>query len=366
MPDALKDTLYQRPFIEDMAALLNAIEPAFPADAFINQVFDSGWDGRVLKERMRHITLALRDHLPADYRAALDVLTQAAPRLRQHGFLLMSFCDFVEQYGLHDWEASLPALELFTQLMSAEFAVRPFIMQDAPRMMARMLDWSRHESEHVRRLSSEGCRPRLPWAMALPDFKRDPSPILPILENLKDDPSEYVRRSVANNLNDIAKDNPDVVIEVLRRWNTDASPERQGIIRHALRTLVKAGHTGALALLGFNSGAAVAVKNLTLSAAVARFGDAVTFSFEVESLADEPQNLVVDYVVHFQKANGRLAPKVFKLAQRSIQPGETLRFQKRISFQPISTRVYYPGEHALSLKINGADFEDRRFTLVMD
>lgn len=366
MPDALKDTLYQRPLVEDMAAVLGSIEPTFAAGAFLRQVYDDGWDGRVLKERMRHVTTALRDHLPSDYRAALAVLKQAAPRLNRHGFLLLSFCDFVEQYGLDDWDASLPALELFTPLMSAEFAVRPFIIKDAPRMMAQMLAWSRHENEHVRRLSSEGCRPRLPWAMALPDFKRDPSPVLPILENLKDDPSEYVRRSVANNLNDIAKDNPDVVIDVLRRWNDKASPERQWIIRRALRTLVKAGHAEALTLLGFDSGAEVSVKNLSLSADSVRFGDSLAFSFEVDSLADRPQNLVVDYVVHFQKANGTLAPKVFKLAQRSIQPGETLRFQRRISFKPITTRVYYPGEHALSLKINGQTFEDKRFTLVMD
>ncbi len=365
MPEPFKDSLFRRDHIEELAAHLSRLYPPFDAAAFLARVFDSAWDGEALKERMRHLTLALREHLPPDYRAALDVLKQTAPLLREHGFLLISFSDFVEVYGQHDWDASLPAFEWFTQFMSAEFAVRPFIAQDAPRMMAQMLAWSRHDSDQVRRLSSEGCRPRLPWAMALPDFKRDPSPILPVLENLKDDPSETVRRSVANNLNDIAKDNPDVVVDVLRRWNSDATPERQWIIRHALRSLVKAGHTEALALLGFESGAAVAVNNFSLNTDRVHMGEKLAFTFEVESRSDAPQNLVVDYVVYFQKANGSLAPKVFKLAQRTIQPGETLRFQKRHAFQPITTRVYYAGDHALAVKINGTEYGEQHFTLVM-
>lgn len=366
MPEPFKDMLYRRDHIVEMAALLHRLHPPFDEAAFLAQIFDDAWNGEELKQRMRHIALALRAQLPRNYRAALEVLKQAAPQLNQHGFLLMSFNDFVEAYGLDDWEASLPAFERITQYMSAEFAVRPFIARDTPRMMAQMLAWSRHESEHVRRLSSEGSRPRLPWAMALPMFKKDPSPILPVLENLKDDPSETVRRSVANNLNDIAKDNPDVVVDTLRRWQPDASAERQGIIRHALRTLVKAGNKDALGLLGYDAHADVIVKNLALGSDTVRFGEALTFAFEIEAKCDAPQNLVVDYVVYHQKANGSLAPKVFKLTTRQINPGETIRFERRHAFVPITTRKYYAGEHALAVKINGQEFEDKRFTLVME
>jgi 3-methyladenine DNA glycosylase AlkC len=273
--------------------------------------------------------------------------------------------DFVEYYGLDDWEASLPALEHFTQLCSSEFAVRPFILRDSSRMMAQMLAWTQHDSHHVRRLASEGCRPRLPWAMALPEFKRDPSPVLPVLEALKDDPSEYVRRSVANNLNDIAKDNPGMVIETLRRWTQNPGAGIAWITNRALRTLVKDGHSDALALLGYGAGAALAVTDFTLSSAAVHMGETLTFAFEVVSAADEPQDLLIDYIVYFVKANGTRAAKVFKLAQRQINPGETLRIEKKHPFRPITTRVYYPGEHAVGLKINGQVFEGGLFTLIL-
>ena len=276
----------------------------------------------------------------------------------------MIFPDFVEVYGLEDWQGSLPALEQFTQQMSAEYAVRPFIVKDRDRMMAQMLTWAHHANASVRRLASEGCRPRLPWAMALPALKADPSPILPILDALKTDPSEDVRRSVANNLNDISKDNPDVVLDVLRRWQADPTPEMQKIINHALRTLVKAGHPGALELLGYSAGADVTLKNLTIEPTAIPIGEAITFAFEIESTADAPQDLVIDYVVHLVRARGKTSPKVFKLTKRTIAPGETIRISRKHSFAPVTTRRYYPGEHAVEIQINGAAFERRSFALV--
>jgi 3-methyladenine DNA glycosylase AlkC len=354
--------MYSRVFFDELIAAFTQVYPVFDGAAFLQKIYDEGWEARSLKERTRHVTIVLRDLLPGNYRAAIAVLKDAAPLVRQHSYPIIFFPDFVELYGLDDWETSISALEFFTQIISAEFAVRPFIIQDTPRMMAQMVAWAGHESEHVRRLASEGCRPRLPWAMALPDFKRDPSPILPVLERLKNDPSEYVRRSVSNNLNDIAKDHPDVVIDLLRRWSVDANHEVTWIINRALRTLVKAGHTEALDLLGFSE-AQVEVKSVVLSAETIQLGDSLTFTFEVESHADAPQNLVIDYVIYFVKANHRVAGKVFKLAQKQIQPGETLRIQKKHPFVPISTRKYYPGEHALALKINGALFDGQTFNL---
>lgn len=355
MPEALKDVFYTRAFFENLAATVGEFYPAFDSAAFLARIYDDGWDALVLKERMRRTTITLHEFLPGDYRAALDILLNVAPRLTNASFEKIFFSDYVEQYGLDDWEASLPALEAFTQVMSAEFAVRAFILRDQTRMMAQMLSWSRHASAHVRRLSSEGCRPRLPWAIALPALKADPSPILPILENLKNDPSEDVRRSVANNLNDIAKDNPEVVIAVAQRWRAaDDSPQMQALIKHALRTLVKAGHPDALALLGYGEQPAVVIRSFEIAPEIVPMDGTVTFAFELESTAGTPQDLMIDYILYLARANGKQGKKVFKLAKRTLNPGETVTIRKSHSFRPITTRRYYPGTHAVEIQINGA------------
>ncbi len=362
MDTALKNIFNE----QSLTALATAIQQAYPnfdRQGFTARVFDEGWAARELKERMRHITTVLHRHLPSDYRTALDILSKALPLLSDYGFETMVFPDYVEVYGLDDWEASIPALEQFTQQVSAEFAIRPFIARYPERTLAKMLEWARHKDPRVRRLASEGCRPRLPWAMALPALKADPSPILPILQVLKGDRSESVRRSVANNLNDISKDNPDMVLEVLERWQTDATDEIHRITSHALRTLVKQGHPEALELLGYPSQPAVGVRKLTVEPASIQMGETVTFSFEVASLSDQPQNLMIDYVVHLMRANGKQTPKVFKLTKKSLQPGQVLQITKQHSFAPVTTRKYYPGEHAIEPKINGRLFERAEFVL---
>jgi 3-methyladenine DNA glycosylase AlkC len=362
MAEPLKN-MYNAVFFDTFTSAFQAAYPDFDRAGFLARIHDSQWEARELKDRMRHISRRLGEFLPKDYRAALDIIRRAAPALDNFPFANIVFPDFVEVYGLDDWEASLSALELFTQQSSGEFAVRPFILKDPERMMAQMLAWAKHESHHVRRLASEGCRPRLPWAMALPQFKRDPSPILPILETLKQDESEYVRRSVANNLNDIAKDHPQVVIEVLQRWRSIDTPEIRWIIERALRTLIKQGHVEALSLLGFSSTPAFALKNLIITPESIAMGGELSISFELESQSDTPQNLVIDYVVYHKKANGQLTPKVFKLTKLELNAGESVRIQKRHSFRPITTRRYYSGEHALEIQVNGQACERRTFML---
>ncbi|MDY6878322.1 MAG: DNA alkylation repair protein [Chloroflexota bacterium] len=365
MNQALKDMFNERS-VTGLAVAIQKEYPVFDSETFSARVFDDEWRARQLKERMRHITTVLHDFLPSDYRAALDILMRADPLLTDCGFVRMIFPDFVEVYGLDDWEASIPALEAFTPLASAEFAIRPFIVRYTERTMTQMFEWTQHKDPHVRRLASEGCRPRLPWAMALPAFKADPSPILPILERLRHDESESVRRSVANNLNDISKDHPDVTIGMLQRWQADDTEDIRRITSHALRTLLKKGHPGALEILGYPSDPAIGVRNLTVEPDVVSMGGKVTFSFEIESLSDRPQNLMIDYVVHFIKANGNLAPKVFKLTKKTIQPGQVLRITKNFTFAPITTRKYYPGEHAIEPKINGESFGRVGFVLIKE
>ena len=360
----IKDLLNE----ETVGALAQAMHTdhgTFDRESFLTRVFDADWPARALKQRIRHITVTLHDLMREDYRDALDMLRRV--RLDVKGIVQWVFTDYVEVYGLDDREASMLALEEFTQQFSAEFAIRPFIVRYPERTMGQMLAWSGHESAEVRRLATEGCRPRLPWGIRLQDLVVDPSPILPILERLKNDESESVRRSVANNLNDISKDNPDIVLDLLRKWKADAADdvlrEVRWLTNHSLRTLVKQGHPEALALLGYPSDAEIAVRNLTIEPQAIAMGDKVTLSFDVESLAGEQLNLMVDYVVYHMKANGTLSPKVFKLTKKAIQPGEVLHIERKHSFAPVTTRKYYPGEHAIEPKINGQLFGRAEFVL---
>jgi 3-methyladenine DNA glycosylase AlkC len=365
MAEPLKN-MYNRTFVDALSAALKGVYAEFDTAAFLSFNLDDAWEARELKYRMRHIARAMRHVLPADYRAALAIVRQAAasPILAKFGFEPMISPDFVECFGLDDPEVSLPALEQFTQQTSAEFAIRPFIVRDTSGVMARMLDWTQHESHHLRRLASEGSRPRLPWAMALPVFKKDPAPIVPILEALKQDESDYVRRSVANNLNDIAKDNPQVVLDILRRWNTIDDAGTQWIIRHALRSLVKQGHAEALDLLGYGDSAAFEVKNLVIEPAAVPMGGEIKFAFTLVSQSDAPQNLMVDYIVHHMKANGKTAPKTFKLAKVVLPPGTETSLGKKHSFRPITTRRYYPGQHIIEIQINGKRCGQQAITLL--
>jgi 3-methyladenine DNA glycosylase AlkC len=355
--------MYNEQSVTALAMAIRQTYPAFDAEAFLERVFDDEWPNKELKGRMRHITTCLDGVMPADYPSALDVLRRALPLLSEQSFEKMVFPDYVEVYGLDDWATSMAALETFTQVISAEFAIRPFIARYPERTMAQMLEWAGHPHPGVRRLATEGCRPRLPWGIRLQALVADPSAILPILERLKNDESASVLKSVANNLNDISKDHPNIVLDLLRSWQVDASDEVCWIIRHALRTLVKKGHPQALELLGYPSDAAITVRNLTVAPQVIRIGDSVTLSFDIKSLADEPLNLMVDYVVFHVRANGTLSPKVFKLTKRTIQPGEVLHIEKKHSFAPVTTRRYYPGEQAIAPKVNGQLFDRVGFEL---
>ena len=358
----IKDLLNEET-VGAFAEAVHAAHGAFDRGGFMIRVFDAEWPSRALKQRIRHITLALHDLLWEDYRDTLDILRRTRPE-NVEGMIRWVFTDYVEVYGLDDWEASMPALEEFTQQFSAEFAIRPFIVRYPERTMAQMLAWAGHENAEVRRLASEGCRPRLPWGIRLQGLIADPSPILPILELLKNDGCESVRRSVSNNLNDISKDSPDLVLDLLREWQPDATDEVRWITGHALRTLVKQGHPGALALLGYPSDPAIAVRNLSVEPQGIQIGDEITLSFEIESLAGESLNLMIDYVVYHMRANGKRTPKVFKLTKRTIRPGEVLRIERKHSFAPVTTRRYYPGEQAIEPKINGKLFGRTGFVLV--
>ena len=308
----------------------------------------------------------LPDHFP---KAAQILIDSLGPELAEceltgyDGFIIMPQCDYVARSGLADFDISMQALFEMTKRFTAEGAIRAFIETYPDKTLQQLDQWAENENCHVRRLVSEGTRPRLPLAPRLTQFIHDPQPVLKLLDKLKADPVLLVRRSVANNLNDIAKDHPDLVVDTLEAWHKSKDKGTQWIISHASRTLVKQGHPGVLALLGYPPNPAIALKNLALNDSVVHLGQKLDFGFDVRSEADRAQNLMIDYVIHHVKANGRLTAKVFKLTQKKLKPGETLTLSKKHPFRPITTRTYYPGRHLLQIQINGKVWAETAFEL---
>ena len=359
MTELLKDR-YTVQYLEHLGGTVKHHHKSFNETAFLLSVFDQQWPQRELKDRMRHIAQCLQQHIQCNYADSIEILKKVAPDFG--GFEAMFFPEFVERYGLDDWEVSIPALAFFTRYSSSEFAVRPFIIQDSVRMMAQMLAWSDHDNEHLRRLASEGSRPRLPWAMALPDFKLSPASILPILENLKQDASLYVRRSVANNLNDIAKDNPHVTLETAEQWLGNHA-DTDWLIKHACRTLLKKGDPRALQLFGYTNQSAD-VLHLTLSTLEVAAGGSLSFEFELKSCdEDELGRTRIEYAIDFVKANEKQSRKVFKISESDIkESGKSCR--KTHHFKQLSTRKHYPGTHQLSIIVNGLEKQSVSFELL--
>ncbi|OOZ39314.1 hypothetical protein BOW53_12205 [Solemya pervernicosa gill symbiont] len=355
----------ERPAIERIALALSTVEPHFPVDTFTDDAL-TGLSDLELKARVHHLIEVLHRHLPDHYQDVAKLL-ERVPSVWDHGtegdplggFAAWPLIDYVGVHGLNHPEISLSLLRQLTPLFSAEMAIRPFIEHHYKLTYRTLQNWCDDDNHHVRRLVSEGSRPRLPWAPQLPRFIADPNPVIALLERLKDDHSEYVRRSVANTLNDISKDHPDTVIDTCRNWKTDASAERNWIIRHATRSLVKAGHPGSFALLGHTVEPAFSTATLLVENTNIALGDSLSFRVEIESSSHDDQSLVIDYAIHFMKANGKLKPKVFKLKTVKLQPGERLIIERRHPIKPITTRRYYPGQHAVELLING-----KRFNLV--
>jgi 3-methyladenine DNA glycosylase AlkC len=240
-----------------------------------------------------------------------------------------------------------------TRRFSAESSIRAFLLRYPEETHARLRAWAGDDNVHVRRLVSEGTRPRLPWAPRLRAFQEDPRPVIALLELLKDDPERYVQRSVANSLNDIGKDHPDLAVEVCRRWSAGASPARAWIVRHALRALVKKGHRGALEMLGVGRWPAVRISGVRLVPRSIKLGGTLRFSFAIVSTGTAVQELLIDYIVHFVKANGATRPKVFKLRTLALSPGERVELGSTVSFKDLTTRRHYPGRHRIDLLING-------------
>lgn len=344
-----------------VADAIAEVHPGFDRRGFLQTVFDESWEERELKQRMRHAAMTLRALLPEPYEEALEIVRTASPATKPAGFAAMVLSDFVEAFGVDHFEPSLTALRELTKVVSAEFAVRPFLDRYPEQALAHLQEWTADPDWRVRRLASEGSRPRLPWGMALKQLQSDPSPIISILSALRHDPSQDVRRSVANSLNDIAKDHPETVIGLLAEWQDGTEPIAE-ITKHGLRTLAKQGHPQALDLLGFKPNAEVVVENLTVQPDPVEIGDKATVTFQVRSTGRASQSLMVDGVVTYARPRAS-ASKVFKWKTLDLAPGDIVTVRRSLSLQHMSTRRIHPGQHAVEVQVNGTRLAEATFSV---
>lgn len=357
--------------VKNLAESISKNYANFLKDNFVKEI-EKELNSLNFGDRSKLICTKLKKYLPSDYKEAVNILIKSLNEeldngeiMQFEGFIIMPLCLFVSSYGVYDahYDISIKALYEMTKRFSSEFDIRPFLIKYPEKTQKILLEWTKDSNTHVRRLASEGSRPRLPLSIRLPMYQKDPSPVIEILENLKEDPELYVRRSVANSLNDIAKDNPKVVIDTLKKWSSIKTEEMDWLIKHSLRTLIKQGNKEALELLGYDHKIDISVKNLRLDKKEVEIGEDFYFDFEITSISQK-ENLMIDYIIHHMKANGKNKEKVFKLTKKVIPKGQTLKISKKHSFKPISTRKYYTGRHYLEIKVNGKNYFMEEFHLV--
>lgn len=358
MASLLKD-VFNTAFLQQLATLCQHHSPAFDSQQFLQRTQGSDWDQLELKARVRRISQALNCSLNLAYEDAIAVLIPVSSHFSGlQGFV---FADYVEVYGLDDPHTSFKALAHFTCFSTGEFAIRPFFQRHPELTLNQMKAWAGSDNLHLRRLASEGARPRLPWGMALKNFKKDPSPLVPILEQLKTDPQPYVQRSVANHLNDISKDHPELVLELAHHW-FGQHKITDWIIKHALRGLLKQGHPRALSLFGLQQ----LPLQLQLKMLNARVSAQQPLHFAIE-LAGPQQleaNLRLEYKIGYRKKSGQLNYKVFQLSNKAWT-GQNLQFERRHAFIDLTTRKHYPGQHHLQIMLNGHCYAESFFDFVV-
>lgn len=357
-----------------LADRLAAISPEFPRDSFFTHAVEA-LETLELKARCEQIARALASALPQSFEAACELLLAAiesprpahfggkpwteqeteAPDERLRGFALMPITRCVALRAgaaIEHLDLALETLRRMTGYFSSEFDIRPLLAAHPTRAWPIIMGWTTDSDPHVRRLASEGTRPRLPWAPQIPALLQDPEPGLSILDALIDDPALYTRRSVANHLNDISKDHPERALEIARVWLKSPTTNRIWVVRHALRTRLKAADPEALRLLGYSPDAPVRLTHFKVDPSVPWSGQ-LAFECTFENAGEQPIPVRLDYVVHFMKASGKLSPKVFQLATRRLSPAGEAAYQRRQDFRPISTRRYHPGAHRLEVRVNG-------------
>lgn len=355
----LKDE-YNKEFVAKLANDIGFLIPSFNSDKFVKAIINKAWERKELKERMRYVTSMLNDFLPFNFKKQVELLLKVAPNYR--GLQGMVFPDFVQVYGINDFNTSISALELLTQYSTSEFAIRPFIETYPNEAVQQILVWTKSENFHVRRLASEGCRPKLPWAPPLRQFIANPTPVIPILERLKNDETEYVRKSVANHLNDISKTQPELVLELANKW-IGVSKNTDWIVKHGLRTLLKKGDKRALAIFKLDDASGLEVKFLSFKEDSIKIGDDLFFSFEISNQSNQERSIRLEYKIAYVKANGMSSKKIFKISEFTLGKKESKTFTRKQRFTDFTTRKHYPGEHVVIIVVNGEEKFKNEFRL---
>ena len=359
MANALKE-MFNKKFYEQLALEFSKVDKNFHPGKFVKDV-SKNTEQLSLNGRMRNTSIILKKHLHFDYKKSVELMFQTIPNLNRN-YTSLIYPDFVGLYGHHDFNISMEALKYFTTFGSSEFAIREFLKRDFHKTIKVMNVWAEDENFHVRRLASEGCRPRLPWSFKLDEVIKNPKATVSILEKLKADETLYVKKSVANHLNDISKDNTDWMLNVLNSWDRTNS-NTFWIIKHASRTLIKKGNLKSLSLFGFEKNIKVNVANFKLNRSKLKLGEALQFEFDVISEKSQSQKLVIDFAIHYVKKSGELSPKDFKLKETTLKAKETLSIAKKHNFQDYSTRKHYSVKHIIELIINGMSVYKKQFEL---
>lgn len=342
--------MFNAAYYKQFTAELSKLYKQLPETQFYNALM-KGHDSRSLNERLRHTSLTLHEFLPAKLHSTIELLKALVPKLKG-GYTNLVFPDYIGLYGHERFELSMDALKYFTKFGSSEFAIREYLKRDVKSTLAVMKKWAEDENEHVRRLSSEGSRPRLPWSFKLDDMIKQPKLTQPILAALKEDKSAYVKKSVANHLNDVSKDHPELMLDFVRTWNIK-NPHTAWIIKHASRTLIKKGHKGSLALFEFEKNPKVSITNFKIQPTKLKLGQTLSFSFNMESHKSQPQKLVVDYIIHYRKQSGQSSPKVFKLKEFELGSKQSIVVLKKQVLKDFTTRKHFAGKHKVEIQVNG-------------
>lgn len=360
MAEPLKE-MFNLKFYRRLAEEFSRVDKGFSVEQFVKDV-TVDLERLSLNERMRRCSVVLRKHLPENYEQAIKIMVDVIPQL-DRGYTTLLFPDFVGQYGTLHFEASMEALKYFTKFGSSEFAIRVFLKKDFEKTLGVMYSWAEDKDLHVRRLASEGSRPRLPWSFKLDEIIRNPKHTIPILERLKSDPELYVRKSVANHLNDVSKEHPDTVLELLNQWKGQ-SRNTDWVIKHGARTLLKKGNQSILDIFGVSQSEHLILKDFTLKQEHVNMGKELSFSFIIENQNPNPVNARVEFGMYFRKKDASLSKKVFKIGEKLFSGQESRSWLKTYSFKPITTRVYHSGIHEISIIVNGKESERRQFTLL--
>lgn len=357
-------TFFSPDLVRRIGAAVGQADPRFLVQPFVEEAC-AGLQRLELLDRARHIAAALARYLPAAYPEAIDVVVRAlGPELESdeligggmEPFRYLPHSLFISEHGLEHFDLSMRAQRELTKRFSAELSIRAYIAKDPERAFAYFKEWASDPSPHVRRLVSEGTRLRLPWAHRVAWLDGNPGRVVELLELLKDDPTTLVRRSVANNLNDLGKVHPELLTGTCAAWRTGGPATRQQLIEHALRSAVKRGDPAALSLLEFGERPSVDVVFAQFTPARVAVGGSVTIAFELLSTSPKAQKLLVDLVVSFVKANGQTRPKVFKLKRVTLAPGARMKFEGEVSFAEMTTRRHFPGTHPFCAVVNGVSY----------